>query len=75
MHKNINQESNYPKSALVRLYLWVCLVLHALNKHAFDNLHIVLLLVAEDSWEVPKQVRTQNCQPAALQFKHTNSLT
>lgn len=38
-------------------YLWVCLVLHALDEHALDNLHIMLLLVAEDSWEVPKEAK------------------
>lgn len=48
-----NREMTHQKSTLVRSYLWVCLVLHALDKHALDNLHIMLLLVAEDSWEVP----------------------
>lgn len=39
---------------LLDFYMRVCLVLHALNKHALDNFQVVLLLVAEDSWEVPK---------------------
>lgn len=42
----------------MRSYLWVSLVLHALNKHTLDDLHIVLLLVAKDSWEVPKEEET-----------------
>lgn len=53
-----SQDMNCPKSTLIGPYLWVSLVLHALNKHTLDNLHIVLLLVPEDSWEVPKEVKT-----------------
>jgi len=38
----------------------VFLVLHALDKHPLDNLHIMLLLVAEDPWKVPKEDETRN---------------
>lgn len=75
MCSHINQEMNCPKATLIRSYLWVCLVLHALNKHALDNLHIMLLLVAKDSWEVPKEAKTNNCQPPVLLSEHTSSLT
>lgn len=34
-------------------HLWVGLVLHALDQHALDDLHVVLLLVAKDPREVP----------------------
>lgn len=45
---------NYLNSTVLRAYLWICLVLHALNQHALDNFHVMLLLVPKDSWEVPK---------------------
>lgn len=35
-------------------YMGVRLVLHALHKHALDDFQVMLLLVAEDSWKVPK---------------------
>lgn len=54
MYRHISQAINCPNEEVLNTYLWVCLVLHALNKHAFNNFHIMLLLVAEDSWEVPR---------------------
>lgn len=39
----------------IQTYMWVGLVLHALNQHPFDDFHVVLLLVAKDSWEVPRK--------------------
>lgn len=47
--------------------MWVILVLHALNKHSLDDLHIMLLLVAEDSWEVPKDDNKHTGQPLNMQ--------
>lgn len=40
-------------SAPVKPDLWVGLVLHTLDQHALDDLHVVLLLVAKDTREVP----------------------
>lgn len=47
------------KSAPVRPHLWVGLVLHALDQHALDDFHVVLLLVAEDSRKVPAGARVR----------------
>lgn len=58
----------------LKSYLWVCLVLHALNKHALDNLHIMLLLVAKDSREVPK-TRYRHTSATAFHPEHMHSLT
>lgn len=33
--------------------LWVFLILHTLNQHALDHFHVMLLLIAKDTWEVP----------------------
>lgn len=52
--RNVEDLSIINQKGKIQTYLWVGLVLHALNKHTFDDFHIVLLLVAKDSWEVPK---------------------
>lgn len=36
-------------------HLRVLLVLHTLDQHPLDHLHVVLLLVAKDTWEVPTE--------------------
>lgn len=41
--------------ALHGTHLWVLLVLHTLEQHPLDHLHVVLLLVAKDTWEVPTE--------------------
>lgn len=53
--RNAIDLSSINQKGKIQTYLWVGLVLHALNKHTFDDFHIVLLLVAKDSWEVPKK--------------------
>lgn len=48
------------RAARLGSYLGVGLVLHALNQHALDHLQVVLLLVAEDSREVPERNVTKD---------------
>lgn len=55
---NIKSRKQINLNQLLRSYLWVGLVLHALNQHTLDNLHIMLLLVSKDSWEIPRGQET-----------------
>lgn len=57
---NIKSRKQINLNQLLRSYLWVGLVLHALNQHTLDNLHIMLLLVSKDSWEIPTEVKKRN---------------
>lgn len=53
--ENVQDLSSINQKGNIQTYMWVGLVLHALNQHTFDDFHIVLLLVAKDSWEVPRK--------------------